>query len=164
MTLWNFSRTTFLNLYKLSTWSVFENLKHKLLQPKVMIKLSLMFKWLLTSLGINPLITRSIIIKETITFCDNNLISCLETSCGKQLECILEHEHFNDDLWSGPCVGVDFLRKLLLLPVKVLWKINVELYLDPNDPDELNSAFIISMSIILIFPYWNMSIFPTKIL
>ena len=67
-----------------------------------------MCKWLLTSLGLNPLITGSISIEAYLTLCEKLLISCLGTSCGNQLKCILEYIKLNYDLWNGPCIGAGF--------------------------------------------------------
>ena len=43
-----------------------------------------------------------------------------KNACGNQLKCFLEYENFNSDLSTGPCIGVGFERKFLLLPVYVL--------------------------------------------
>ena len=71
-----------------------------------------MRKWIFTSLGLNTSIIGSIIIEELITLLYSKLISPLATACGKQLKWIIEYEKFKLDLWTGPCIGVGFERKL----------------------------------------------------
>ena len=53
------STTDFLNLYRMSTWEVFEKSKHNPLIPNLTIGWSQMWKWILTSWGLNTLITGS---------------------------------------------------------------------------------------------------------
>ena len=45
----------------------------------------------------------------------------------------------------------------------VVWPIKFDLTLDTNYSDESNESLIISMSLIWVFHYWNMNIFPTNI-
>ena len=40
-------------------------------------------------------------------------------------------------MWTGPCIGIGFEGKLLLMPVYVSCSIYLDLALDPNDPVEL---------------------------
>ena len=57
------STTDFMNLYKLSTWEVFENHKLNHIFPNIYFWVIKMCKLLLNSLILNTLITRSIIIE-----------------------------------------------------------------------------------------------------
>ena len=65
-------------------------------------------KWILTSLGLNSLITGSIMIEAYIKFCDRLFIIILETDCGNQLNYLLEYEKISSYLWTGPGIGVGF--------------------------------------------------------
>ena len=71
------------------TWEVFQNPKQKLHITKVIIEWSQMHKWRFTPLGLNPLITGSIIIEEYLALWDKQLISPSETACGNQLKWLL---------------------------------------------------------------------------
>ena len=73
----HFSTTDFLNLSKLSTWEVFENPKPDTIFSWAMIEWSKMYKWIITKLGLKPLVTVSITIEAQITFWDNPFRKCL---------------------------------------------------------------------------------------
>ena len=115
---------------------MFENPKQNPIIPKVMIELSQILKWPHTLLGLNPLITGSIIIEAWLNFWDKQSMNPLGTVCGNRQEWLLKYQKIQPYLWNGPFIGVGFERKLLLQPVYVLCPIYFDLTLDPKNPDE----------------------------
>ena len=71
--------------------------------------------------------------------------------------------NFNWDLWSGPCIGVGFEYKLLLLPVYTLFPIDFELTGYPIGPNESYASFISTTSIVSIFSLLKYKYHPHQV-
>ena len=92
-------------------------------------------------MGLNPLITGSMILESLLTFWDKWFF--FATDCGNLLKWLLEFMEFKSYLWTGPWIGVGFEYKSLLHHVYVLSPIDMDLTIDSNDPDEPYSEIII---------------------
>ena len=57
----------------------------------------------------------------------------------------------NSDLLTSPCIVVSLEWKIILLPVYVLHPMDLDLTLDPNDPDEPYVLFISTASLFKCF-------------
>ena len=151
------STTVFLNLSRMSTWKLFENIYQKwwLSDDKCAIVL-----YSLGTKSINKWINYH---SSTTKFMIQVINYSFINPCGIQLNCLLEYENFKPYLLSGPCIGLTFERNIILLHVYVLCPIYIYQTLDPNNPDETYVAFISKTSLVWICLWLKYEYLLTKI-